>query len=65
MDINRLKFNMLKKEIIFILSKYKQNLKTGELYPQLNAKQLENMLTKVIFISELLGRLNGSHLDGK
>lgn len=56
---------MLKKEIIFILSKYKQNLKTGELYPQLNAKQLENMLTKVIFISELLGRLNGSHLDGK
>jgi phage gp29-like protein len=39
--------------------------KLGELYPQLNAKQLENMLTKVIFISELLGRLNGSHLDGK
>lgn len=35
--------------------------KLGELYPQLNAKQLENMLTKVIFISELLGRLNGSH----
>lgn len=32
--------------------------KIADLYPKLNTKQLEDILTKVIFISDLLGRLS-------
>ena len=32
--------------------------KLAELYPNMDTKELENTLTKVIFIAELLGRIS-------